>query len=325
MDGDWAAAEAAWAAAEAEADGGGAASRPTKRPRATSDDAEEGARGAWAGASAPPLAGVCIVVSGIVNPERGELRDLAVGLGAEYRGNWEPGCATHLLAPFDGTESGGRPTPKSVAARKSGGFVVKPAWLRACAEAGRRVDEAGFLLGDKGAAISLLDSSSDSDEEAQSPPTKKVKAPTPPAAAAAAAAPGRPARSVVRLVPVSLVAESSDGSGAESDETVDLGDDEPPQTLEDGNPAAASGGDVPPLRPACRSYNPGSDDIVFMLLDTTHDDATLTLYGVTEHGESVIVIVEGFRPYFYIRAPKDTSVDEFATELRGKMRGKGGE
>ena len=57
----------------------------------------------WHAAPARPLEGVCIVVSGIVNPERGELRDMALHLGAGYRGEWVSE-ATHVLAAFDGTD-----------------------------------------------------------------------------------------------------------------------------------------------------------------------------------------------------------------------------
>ena len=99
MSDEWEAAEAAWARAEAEADAQG-------------DDAEEQRAKKRRGA-ARPLEGGCIVVSGIVNPERGELRDMALGLGAEYRGQWVSE-ATHLLAAFDGTD-------KTSAARRAGG------------------------------------------------------------------------------------------------------------------------------------------------------------------------------------------------------------
>eukprot|EP01045_Picozoa_sp_COSAG04_P034622 COSAG04_NODE_7661_length_1090_cov_1.296670_1_plen_114_part_10 len=114
MSDEWEAAEAAWARAEAEADAQG-------------DDAEE-QRAKKRRVAARPLEGVCIVVSGIVNPERGELRDMALGLGAEYRGQWVSE-ATHLLAAFDGTD-------KTSAARRAGGAVVQPEWLRACADQG---------------------------------------------------------------------------------------------------------------------------------------------------------------------------------------------
>ena len=51
---------------------------------------------------------------------------MALGLGAEYRGQWVSE-ATHLLAAFDGTD-------KTSAARRTGGAVVQPEWLRACAD-----------------------------------------------------------------------------------------------------------------------------------------------------------------------------------------------
>jgi hypothetical protein len=40
-----------------------------------------------------------------------------------------------------------------------------------------------------------------------------------------------------------------------------------------------------------------------MLLDTTHDGARLSLYGVTASGASVRLEVPDFRPYFFVRVP----------------------
>jgi DNA-repair protein XRCC1 len=38
------------------------------------------------------LAGVVFALSGYENPERAELRDLAVSMGAQYRRRWAPDC-----------------------------------------------------------------------------------------------------------------------------------------------------------------------------------------------------------------------------------------
>ena len=40
--------------------------------------------------------GVVFVMSGFVNPERGNLRDKALQMGAQYRQDWGKGC-THLM------------------------------------------------------------------------------------------------------------------------------------------------------------------------------------------------------------------------------------
>jgi DNA polymerase delta subunit 1 len=125
-----------------------------------------------------------------------------------------------------------------------------------------------------------------------------------------------------------------DDSGDDSDATMDLegslerddgvrGDSEGDSGGggASGASAASAVSTAVPMRPACRHYDP-AEPVVFMLLDSTHDDATITMYGVTARGESVIVVVEGFRPYFYVRAPADSDESEFAAELARKI-GKG--
>ncbi len=42
------------------------------------------------------LNGVVFVLSGFVNPERSEIRDLGLKLGARYRPEWDDDC-THLM------------------------------------------------------------------------------------------------------------------------------------------------------------------------------------------------------------------------------------
>ena len=58
-----------------------------------------------------------------------------------------------------------------------------------------------------------------------------------------------------------------------------------------------------PLRPPCAKYRSTADTLDFMLLDSTHADADITLYGVSRAGESVMLTVKEFRPYFFIRVP----------------------
>ena len=366
-------------------------SRPPKRQR-------RGAAGA--GGRACPLAGVCVVVSGIVNPERAELRDIALQLGAEYRSDWEA-CATHLIAPFDGTENGGRPTPKSAAARESDAYVVKPSWLRACAAQQQRVNEAGHLLGPPPQTISLLDEEeevddggggssdgvvdADADDFADDDDNGSARQELPKRKATRTTASAATSVSPTRSAPTDRVFVSSSDSDSDSDATVDLersnehgnamsvessdgnGDGaadwadaeaafaeleaeadssaEPPApgacpaaVLKSSGAAAASAGEranelcvqnqaasvvgavdpKAPMRPACQQYDPAGP-LVFMLLDSTHDDATITLYGITARGESVMVVVHGFLPYFYVRAPTDSNESEFGTELGRRM------
>ncbi|EGC34490.1 hypothetical protein DICPUDRAFT_79761 [Dictyostelium purpureum] len=70
------------------------------------------------------LKGVVLVIGGIVNPQKGELRDKAIEMGAEYKPDW---CreATHLVTPFDNT-------PKFKEAKKAGGSIVNPDWIEDC-------------------------------------------------------------------------------------------------------------------------------------------------------------------------------------------------
>lgn len=42
------------------------------------------------------LRGVCIVISGIQNPDRANLRKIAVEMGAKYKPDWDTDC-THLM------------------------------------------------------------------------------------------------------------------------------------------------------------------------------------------------------------------------------------
>ena len=43
------------------------------------------------------LKGVIFVLSGFQNPERSEIRDMGLKLGAKYRPAWEEDCCTHLM------------------------------------------------------------------------------------------------------------------------------------------------------------------------------------------------------------------------------------
>eukprot|EP01133_Synstelium_polycarpum_P008977 gene8977-10528_t len=70
------------------------------------------------------MKGVVLVIGGIVNPQKGELREKALEMGADYQADW---CreATHLVTPFAGT-------PKFDQAKKAGGSIVAPKWIEEC-------------------------------------------------------------------------------------------------------------------------------------------------------------------------------------------------
>lgn len=69
------------------------------------------------------LNGVFLVISGIQNPDRADLRAKAVALGAKYKADWEPGC-THLICAFKNT-----PKYNQV---KGKGKIVTRGWIEKC-------------------------------------------------------------------------------------------------------------------------------------------------------------------------------------------------
>ncbi|XP_009862072.3 DNA repair protein XRCC1-like [Ciona intestinalis] len=70
------------------------------------------------------LKGVVIALSGYQNPERGNIRDTAMKMGAQYRKDWTADC-THLICAFPNT-------PKYSKVMKCGGKVVKHTWIMDC-------------------------------------------------------------------------------------------------------------------------------------------------------------------------------------------------
>ncbi|EDQ84941.1 uncharacterized protein MONBRDRAFT_29749 [Monosiga brevicollis MX1] len=92
--------------------------------------------------TAPPpyrdiLKGVRFTLSGYQNPRRGQLRDLALGMGAQYAAQWDSRC-THSISAFE-------QTPKNTQARRDGGIIVSKDWLESCDRAKRRVQEYRFM------------------------------------------------------------------------------------------------------------------------------------------------------------------------------------
>uniref|UniRef100_H2Y3N6 DNA repair protein XRCC1-like n=2 Tax=Ciona intestinalis TaxID=7719 RepID=H2Y3N6_CIOIN len=70
------------------------------------------------------LKDVVIALSGYQNPERGNIRDTAMKMGAQYRKDWTADC-THLICAFPNT-------PKYTKVIKCGGKVVKHTWIMDC-------------------------------------------------------------------------------------------------------------------------------------------------------------------------------------------------
>ncbi|BFG02540.1 DNA repair protein XRCC1 [Drosophila madeirensis] len=69
------------------------------------------------------LRGVVLVISGIQNPDRADLRSKATAMGARYKADWESGC-THLICAF-------KNTPKYREVRGKGKIVTR-SWIEKC-------------------------------------------------------------------------------------------------------------------------------------------------------------------------------------------------
>lgn len=84
--------------------------------------------------------GVTFVISGIQNPDRAELRSLALELGARYAPDWNNNC-THLICAF-------KNTPKYREVQGKGKIVTKD-WIIQCHEQRKRLPWRRFALDDK--------------------------------------------------------------------------------------------------------------------------------------------------------------------------------
>ena len=97
---------------------------PAKRPRLTRPSSAASASATPLGSgSGKPLRGVCISISGIQNPRRGKLREMALRMGGTYAANWSAATTTHLLCAFAGT-----PKFNEVTVAGKGDSIVKPEW-----------------------------------------------------------------------------------------------------------------------------------------------------------------------------------------------------
>ncbi len=81
-----------------------------------------------------------MVISGIGNPERGELKRKAIALGAEYRADWAPEATLLVCAHPD--------TPKYQQALGAGcNAIVSPQFIHDCYAMRRRLDETRYRIG----------------------------------------------------------------------------------------------------------------------------------------------------------------------------------
>lgn len=96
------------------------------------------------------LNGVTIVISGIENPERGEIRNLALKMGAKYNPKWT-NSSTHLICTVKGT-------PKYNEVKAQGrGKIVNPSWIYKCYEKKKRLLEERYDIDVKKNSLSSDD------------------------------------------------------------------------------------------------------------------------------------------------------------------------
>ncbi|XP_055911377.1 DNA repair protein XRCC1 [Eupeodes corollae] len=83
------------------------------------------------------LNGVVLVISGIQNPDRADLRNKALALGAKYKGDWDS-SSTHLICAFKNT-----PKYNQV---KGVGKIVTRSWIEDCYSKKRKIPWRRYAL-----------------------------------------------------------------------------------------------------------------------------------------------------------------------------------
>lgn len=83
------------------------------------------------------LRGVILTISGMINPERGNIRQMALNMGAKYKPDWDNTC-THLICAFANT-------PKFLQVQGKGKIVTKD-WIKDCHSQRKRLPWRRFAL-----------------------------------------------------------------------------------------------------------------------------------------------------------------------------------
>ncbi|XP_032237711.2 DNA repair protein XRCC1 isoform X2 [Nematostella vectensis] len=110
------------------------------------------------------LKGVVFVLSGFKNPERGDLRDKALQLGAQYKPDWMSGC-THLICAFPNT-----PKYNQV---KGKGKIVSKKWITDCHRKAQKLPTKNYHL--PGDTDSSSAESSDEEEVLPEKPARQAE------------------------------------------------------------------------------------------------------------------------------------------------------
>eukprot|EP01001_Neometanema_parovale_P006810 NODE_3152_length_1269_cov_112.554974_g2993_i0.p1 GENE.NODE_3152_length_1269_cov_112.554974_g2993_i0~~NODE_3152_length_1269_cov_112.554974_g2993_i0.p1 ORF type:complete len:374 (+),score=28.52 NODE_3152_length_1269_cov_112.554974_g2993_i0:59-1180(+) len=120
-----------------------------------------------------PLEGCIIVLSGFVNPLRGQLRKKIEDLGGSYAGDWSEGKCTHLISSCYNT-------PKATSVTR--GYVVKKDWLEDCHATDKRLSERAYAFRELEHLQSPVKASKVSttpDRDAEHPPPPPAESPAP--------------------------------------------------------------------------------------------------------------------------------------------------
>ncbi|XP_074652454.1 DNA repair protein XRCC1-like [Tubulanus polymorphus] len=104
---------------------------------------------------------VVFVMSGYQNPKRGELRDMAIEMGAQYKPDWNDQTCTHLICAFVNT-------PK-FAVVKGKGRIVDENWIRDCYKYKKLLPWRKYRLSRSGSPANKSAESSSEGEEPQQP------------------------------------------------------------------------------------------------------------------------------------------------------------
>lgn len=138
-------------------------------------------------------------------------------------------------------------------------------------------------------------------------------------AATSQGAAARPARPAAFAAPRARAARSGSAATTTAAAAAVSGEHDPVPAIDGGRDSAVESLPIQRRPPLAADATEG--ELVFMLLDTTHLDAAITLWGVTMHGASVCLVIDDFMPYFYCEAPEDDTRDgEFAAILDGELR-----
>ncbi|KAG1680460.1 DNA repair protein XRCC1 [Nymphon striatum] len=105
---------------------------------------------------------VVFVLSGFQNPQRGEIRDKALAMGASYNSDWNS-SSTHLLCAF-------KNTPKYNSVKNKCGRIVKKEWIEDCYQKKELLPWRSYGLGSNNhvAESSESETSTDGEEYSQS-------------------------------------------------------------------------------------------------------------------------------------------------------------